>query len=397
VFPFPWYTNVTREDALAIKAYLFSLAPVKNKVDVNQLNFPFNIRTSLLGWRQVFFKEGNWKPDPAKSDQINRGDYLVNGLGHCAECHTPHNVAGGSEASKQFEGAVIDGWYAPNISSDVTEGIGGWEVKDLVAYLKTGVAPGKGIVAGPMKEVVHESLGKLSDADVESIAVYLKQVPPKEAYKPTQPPQPVAARSQQAAAYDSFCASCHQQNGAGVSGVIPNLTGNGSVQANGPEDVLKVIAGGLTANGEYAAMPAIGVGMTDQQIADAANYVRSTWSNKAPQNAQAGDAAKARATTDTMLAGGLCLQIDNKMTPMTAEIAPLLDGVNDSNMLQQVAAIVAKVQKPLPRAEEVNTLTAMYCAVVAKAPGATKVQKSQALARFAQLTYTALVQNGAKP
>ncbi len=396
VFPFPWYTNVTRDDALAIKAYLFSLPPVHAKQDVNQLSFPFNIRTSLAGWRAVFFKEGDWKPDPAKSAEVNRGGYLVEGLGHCAECHTPHNIAGASVDSKSYEGAVIDGWYAPNISSDMVEGIGGWSVKDLVSYLKTGVAPGKGIVAGPMSEVVHESLGKLTDADVTDIALYLKQLPAKEAYPPSQPRQAVAAKSQQAVAYDTFCASCHQQDGRGVSGVIPNLAGNGSVVANGPEDVLKVVVGGLPASGQYAAMPAIGAGMTDQQIADAVNYVRSTWSNKAPENAGAGDAGTARAAADTMLSGGTCTPPDAKVIAPTPQISSLLADVTDSNMLLKVNALVGTVKTQAGRAAEVNTLTAMYCPFVARTPRATRAQKSEQLGRFAQLVYTALVQPGGK-
>jgi mono/diheme cytochrome c family protein len=395
VFPFPWYTKVTREDALAIKAYLFSLPPVHAKQDVNQLSFPFNIRTSLLGWRQIFFKEGNFQPDPAKSEQVNRGAYLVEGLGHCAECHTPHNAVGGTENSKAYEGAVIDGWFAPNISSDMVEGIGSWSQDQLVSYLKTGLAPGKGIVAGPMSEVVHESLGKLTDADVTAIAVYLKQLPPKQSYTP-QPATGAATNAPQAVAYATFCASCHQQNGGGVSGVIPNLNGNGSVVASGPGNVLKVIVGGLGASGDYAAMPAIGVGMTDQQIADATNFVRSAWSNKAPENAEAGAAGTARASTDTMLSGGACDPADPKIIAPSADIAALLGDVNESNMLQQVNALVGKVKSGSPRADVVNTLTAMYCPVVAKTPGVTRPEKAVALGRFAQLVYTALVQPGGK-
>jgi mono/diheme cytochrome c family protein len=396
VMPFPWYTNISRDDVLAIKAYLFSLPPVHQAQDVNHLNFPFNIRTSLFGWRQIYFKPDDWKPDPKKTAEVNRGGYLVEGLGHCAECHTEHNIAGATVDSKAYEGAVIDGWYAPNISSGMVEGIGTWSVQDLVAYLKKGVAPGKGIVAGPMSEVVHKSLSQLSDADVTDIALYLKQLPAKEDYKPSQPKPAVAAKSQQAAAYDSFCSSCHQRDGRGVNGVIPNLAGNGSVVANGPQDILAVIVGGLPAYGDYAAMPAIGTGMTDQQIADAANYVRSTWSNQAPQNAQAGDAAKARAMTDSMLAGGTCAPIDDKVIAPSPEITQLLEGVTESNMLLQVHQLVDKVKTSAGRAEEVNTLTAMYCPVLSKTPSITKVQKSEELGRFMQLVYTSLVQPGGK-
>ena len=393
VFPFPWYTKVTRDDALAIKAYLFSLPAVHAEQATNQLSFPFNIRASLAGWREAFFKAEDFKPDPAKSAEVNRGAYLVEGLGHCAECHTPHNVAGASVDSKAYQGAAIDGWYAPNISSDMVEGIGSWSQEQLLAYLKTGTAPGKGIVAGPMAQVVHESLSKLTDADVTDIALYLKQLPAKQAYPPSQPAPATAATSTKAAAYVTFCASCHQQDGRGVSGVIPALDGNGSVLANGPEDVLKVVVGGLSASGSYAAMPAIGAGMTDQQVADATNFVRSAWSNKAPQNAGPGGAGTAR-SIDTMLSGGTCATSDAAVLDTSADVPKLLADITDANMLDKVQAIVAKTKPSAPRADVVNSLTAMYCPVIAHAPGVTRAQKAQSLARFAQLTYTALVQGG---
>jgi mono/diheme cytochrome c family protein len=395
VFPFPWYTKLTRDDALAIKAYLFSLQPVNHKVDVDQLSFPFSIRASLAGWREIYFKAQTFQSDPAKSPQLNRGAYLVEGLGHCAECHTPHNIAGASETSKAYQGAMIDNWFAPNISSDVNEGIGSWSVQDLVDYLKKGVSP-KGVVAGPMAQVVHESLSKLTDDDVTDIALYLKQLPGQEAYPATQPPQAVEAKSVNASAYDNFCSSCHRPNGSGVPGVIPALNGNGSVQANGPQDVLTVVLGGLNAHDNYPAMPAIGAGMTDEQIAQAVNYVRSAWSNKAPENAQPGDAAKYRGLMDTMLAGGKCDTPDPKIVAAVGSASSQLPEVNDANVLLKVNALVAKAKGAGSQAEVINSLTAMYCPVVAKAPDLTRAGKSEALGRFAQNVYTSLVQPGGK-
>jgi mono/diheme cytochrome c family protein len=247
-----------------------------------------------------------------------------------------------------------------------------------------------------MAEVVHQSLSKLTDADVTDIALYLKQLPAKQEYPAAKPAPVAAAASATAHAYDTFCASCHQANGRGVTGVIPALDGNGSVQANGPQDVLRVVVGGLPAYESYAAMPAIGAGMSDQDIADAVNYVRSAWSNKAPQNAQAGDAGKARALGDTMLAGGPCSPPDPKIAAAAGDANAALAEITDSNMLQSVNALVAKVKSAGTRADVVNSLTEMYCPVVAKTPKATKTQKSEQLGRFAQLVYTALVQPGGK-
>ena len=124
VFPFPWYTKVTRDDVMAIKAYLFSLKPEHAPRKPLQLAFPFSIRTALLTWRTAFFKAETFKPDPSASAQVNRGAYLVEGLGHCGECHNHNNVLGASDWSGKLEGGEIDGWYAPNITSNGKEGVG---------------------------------------------------------------------------------------------------------------------------------------------------------------------------------------------------------------------------------------------------------------------------------
>jgi mono/diheme cytochrome c family protein len=367
VFPFQWYTHVTREDVLAIKAYLFSVAPVHAEQKVNQLNFPFSIRTSLLGWRELFFTAGEFAPDSSKSAEINRGQYLVTGLGHCGECHTEHNSLGGTEKTKAYQGAVIDGWYAPNITSDTRQGIGGWSNAQLVSYLKTGVAPGKGIVAGPMTQVVTESLSKLTDADLAAIAAYLKSIPAAESFPNTRPTTAADARPPGSADYDTFCASCHQGDGTGIAGVVPGLKGNGSVLAKGPEDVIRVVLGGLPASANYAPMPAIGSGMTDQQIAKVVNYVRSAWTNRAPDNAQPGGVGDLRKKTNTMLAGGDCTPVQGALADSKSAIGPILSGLNSVNMLNRIGPIVVRAKAADAHAESaelVNGLTAAYCPIL---------------------------------
>jgi len=144
VMPFDYYTNVTRDDALAIKAFLFSQPPVNAPRPPSHLEFPFNIRTSLAGWRALFFTPGDFKADPSQPAAVQRGAYLVEGLGHCGACHTPRNELGGSKPGDALGGGELQGqgWFAPNITSDVRQGIGGWSDQQLVAYLKTGVAQG---------------------------------------------------------------------------------------------------------------------------------------------------------------------------------------------------------------------------------------------------------------
>jgi mono/diheme cytochrome c family protein len=395
VFPFQWYTRVTRDDVLAIKAYLFSVPAVHAEQKVNQLNFPFSIRESLLGWRQLFFTAGEFQPDPAQSAEINRGKYLVTGLGHCGECHTEHNALGGTDKAKAYEGATIDGWYAPNITSDMQEGIGGWSQAQLVSYLKTGIAPGKGIVAGPMAEVVTESLSKLTDSDVNAIAAYLKSIPAKKAFPDTRPTTATDTRPPGSQTYITFCASCHQANGEGMNGVIPALKGNGSVLAQGPEDIISVVLGGLQAKGTYAPMPAIGAGMTDQQVADAVNYVRTAWTNRAPDTAQAGTVSDGRKKTATMLAGGDCVALSTALADPKNGLDPLLQGITDTNMLSRVGGIVAKAKALAPKAgqaELVNDLQAAYCPILKQDTSLPADRKREQLSNFGQLVYARIAQ-----
>jgi mono/diheme cytochrome c family protein len=102
--PFASYTKVTREDSDAMYAYLMSAPPIRQRNRPHELRFPYDKRDLLIGWRALYFKEGEYVPDPKQSSQWNRGAYLVQGLGHCSMCHTAINVLGGSSESKAFEG-----------------------------------------------------------------------------------------------------------------------------------------------------------------------------------------------------------------------------------------------------------------------------------------------------
>ena len=134
--PYVFYTRVTRADSDAIFAYLRTVAPVRNAVAVNHLRFPFNQRWTMAGWRELFFDEGALKPDPAASASWNRGAYLVEGLGHCSACHSPRDVLGGIERRHEYTGAEIDGWFAPNISSNLYVGLGSWTADQIATYLE---------------------------------------------------------------------------------------------------------------------------------------------------------------------------------------------------------------------------------------------------------------------
>ncbi|MDD2547719.1 MAG: cytochrome c, partial [Burkholderiaceae bacterium] len=180
-FPYPNYTQVTREDSDAIYASLQQQTPVAHPNRPHALRFPYTPQAPLAVWRALFFRPGPPVAEPAQSAEWNRGAYLVQGLGHCAACHTPRNALGGPREAQAFGGGLIpvQNWYAPALNDAREAGVKHWPVEDVVALLKTGLAP-QGSVLGPMAEVVFRSTQYLSDADARAMAVYLQALPPPE-------------------------------------------------------------------------------------------------------------------------------------------------------------------------------------------------------------------------
>jgi len=296
VMPFDFYTRVTREDSDAIFAYLRSVPAVRNAVVVNHLRFPFNQRWSMAVWRELYFSPGSHKPDPAKSATWNRGAYLVEGLGHCSACHSPRNALGGIEKDKAYTGATIDGWFALNLTSELHTGLGSWTVEQIATYLKTGAVAGKTTALGPMALVVKNSTSQMSEADLSAMATYLKDIPANSTLRQGKP-APDPTRAAGAALYLDHCAGCHQAGGRGMPGVFPPLAGNGVVLASDPADILKVVLHGVPAQGKYVPMPAFAGQLNDQQVADLANYLRTSWGNGAAANTTAAKAARLRGAT----------------------------------------------------------------------------------------------------
>jgi mono/diheme cytochrome c family protein len=296
VMPYTFYTKVTQKDCNAIYAYLRTLKPVRNAVNINHLRFPFDYRRTMGFWRELYFTAGTFKPDPRRTPSWNRGGYLVEGLGHCSACHSPRNALGGIKSNKQFTGATIDGWFALNLTSNLSTGLGDWTTEDIVSYLKTGSSKHKSTALGPMAEVVRNSLRYLTDADLSAMAEYLKSLPPNSSLR-TEAPVPDPTRRRGALLYMDHCGGCHQAKGRGVPGVFPPLAGNDVVLAHDPANILKVVLGGIPARNGYIAMPSFARQLNDQQIAEIANYVRTGWNNSAMPNATAPMVAKLRGTT----------------------------------------------------------------------------------------------------
>jgi mono/diheme cytochrome c family protein len=284
--PFTAYTKVTKEDNAAIWAYLQTIAPARNKVEPNQLPFPFDIRASLIGWNLINFSAGEFKPDPAKSPDWNRGAYIVEGLGHCGTCHTPKNVIGGDENSRFLEGATLENWFAPNLTADPRKGIGAWSLEDIVQYLKTG-ANRYDIASGPMAEMVAKSSQHWTDADLKAVALYLKDGGSADAGASQPIPDGDKRMVAGQAIFADRCTGCHLSSGTGVPKLFPRLAQAPLVNADDPSSLIRVVLAGSRAGATDAAptgpaMPSFAWNLGDQDVAAVLTYVRNHWGNAAP-------------------------------------------------------------------------------------------------------------------
>ncbi|WLA62808.1 c-type cytochrome [Bradyrhizobium diazoefficiens] len=182
-FPYTSYHLAKVEDVRDLFAYLKTLPPVSGRVRDHDLPFPFNIRRNVGIWKLLFTQSGPFVADATHSPQWNRGAYLVNGFGHCAECHSPRNLLGGIITAQRFAGGPNpegEGWV-PNITQ---KGIGEWSVKDIANFLKTGELPEGDSAGGAMARVIKNT-SQLSDEDIAAMADYLKSLPPVDG-----PPRP---------------------------------------------------------------------------------------------------------------------------------------------------------------------------------------------------------------
>lgn len=300
-FPYTAYANMSVDDVLAIRAYLNTLAPVAVAVQPNGLSFPFNQRYAMRAWKLFNGPRDPIQPDPARSAEWNRGAYLVEGAGHCAECHTPRNFMYGLDRSRNYAGAITQGWKAYNITSDRETGMGGWSVEEIATYLGTGHAPGRGPASGSMAEAISLSLRHLTPADLRAMAVYIRSLPPQQSERggKVDPNPPLMAASTLYAPagaktgskdllglrlFEGHCASCHGWNGEGVQTKYGALRGSQTVNDPGATNLVQAILRGSsieTPEG-HVAMPGFGASFTDAEVAAVANYVLQHFGNKRP-------------------------------------------------------------------------------------------------------------------
>lgn len=286
-FPYTSYTHLTRADSDALFAWLQTLPPVARAQTPSTLRSPFELGLATRVWRALYFR-------PARDAEIaamDRGQYLVEGLGHCSECHTPRGRLGGPLDGSRWMGGAIPGlgWDALPLAGlnrdDDPEG------QELAALLKTGI-DSRRAVAGPMGEVVFHSLQHLRDDDLAAVVDYLRRLPAGElAPVPRVAQVPDAdhagLRKRGGAVYAEHCADCHGRDGEGQARKYPALAGSRLVNAPSATNALR-----LTLHGGYPpategnpfpyGMPPFGQALPREDIAAVLTYIRSEWGNAAP-------------------------------------------------------------------------------------------------------------------
>ncbi|MBM3107626.1 c-type cytochrome [Pseudomonas sp. V1] len=290
--PYPSYAKMTEEDMRALYAYLMqSVAPINQANQAADMSWPFNMRWGLALWNWAFVDDQPFEPDPDRSPLINRGAYLVQGLGHCGACHTPRGIAfqekamsdAGSSGKHFLAGETVEHWRALSLRNL-------WTVPDTVQLLKTGQNR-FATVSGNMADVIHHSTQHFSDADLTAIASYLKSLPPGEndlpmpavALAPTTAPTDLFS-SRGGLGYTQFCSDCHRTDGAGVPGMFPPLAGNPSIASSDPTSLLHItLTGWKTAqtatHSRVYTMPGF-ARLSDQEIAEILSFVRNRWGNQ---------------------------------------------------------------------------------------------------------------------
>ncbi|NYH11849.1 cytochrome c [Pseudomonas moraviensis] len=302
-FPYTSYSKMSRDEILAIKAYLGSLEPVRQAARENDIVFPFNQRWGMFFWNLLFHDDAPFQVDSQRSTEWNRGKYLVEGPGHCGECHSPRNLFQAVSSDRSLAGNLIQGWNAYNISSDPVHGVGAWPTERLADYLKEGMAPGWGVAGGPMAEVVEHSLRHLTDADRRAIAVYLKNTPARTEGVARPAPGKVTEQGDEnplgRKLFADACASCHRWDGSGNQSLAATLTGLKTVNDPAASNLLGMLLSGHGSRDTAVdrRMPSFGTLYSDQELAALSRYILRRFGDS---EAQVSEQAVAKRRTESL-------------------------------------------------------------------------------------------------
>jgi nicotinate dehydrogenase subunit B len=292
-FPYNHFAKTTDADLQALYAYLMAQPAVKSVSPETKLAFPFNLRPLMAGWNALFHSGATFAPDPAKSAAWNRGAYLVEGLGHCAACHSPRNALGAERAEAYLAGGFAEGWEAPPLTS-LSQAPIPWSEDELFAYLRSGESRFHGVAAGPMAPVVKE-LAALPDDDIRAMAIYLGSFNEKPIGKAEQEvlatrleistgTRAASASSAGARLYDGACAVCHEVGGAPLFGSRPSLALNSNLHSAAPDNLIQVILHGIASpvSSDLGYMPGFKDSFNDRQIAKLVSWLRRQFAPDKP-------------------------------------------------------------------------------------------------------------------
>jgi mono/diheme cytochrome c family protein len=289
--PYGSYRNMTRDDVDSVYAYLMTREPVKVKNREHELSFPFNIRRSLTFWNLVNLPSAAIVKDPTRSDVWNHGRYLADALAHCGECHTPRNLMQGPRQSSYLKGGLIDGIEAPDITKEGLTRMG-FDALQLSNFMESGLAA-QGGMTSQMFDVLHFSTQYLTERDLQALSVYLFDldsvpdtiVPPPAAPRPATVAPAVEASARRS--YFNLCSGCHGDSGQGIPHVVVPLTTNASLRLSSGHNLARTILKGVPAQRfprleRMQAMPSFGEQLTDEEVADLANWMRAAWGGQEP-------------------------------------------------------------------------------------------------------------------
>ncbi|HBV38426.1 MAG TPA: alcohol dehydrogenase [Erwinia sp.] len=314
--PYPSYAVVSDDDMHALYAYfMHGVKPVEAENRKSDIPWPLSMRWPLSIWRGIFAPDVKaFQPIKGQDAVLARGQYLVEGLGHCGACHTPRSLTMQEKALNDSEGSdylsgsssPIDGYTANNLRGDSRDGLGRWSEDDLTQFLRYGRNDHTAAFGG-MTEVVQHSLQHLSDSDITAIARYLKSLGAKDLNQVGFTADDNVAKAlwkgddskPGASVYVDSCAACHKTDGSGYKRFFPQLSGNPVVLAADPTSLIHIVLSGATLPGVKGApsaitMPAFGWRLNDQQVADVVNFIRTSWGNTAKEQVSASDVAKVR-------------------------------------------------------------------------------------------------------
>lgn len=308
-FPFDHFNQLSDEDIHAIYAYVMTRAPVHQPDHPNDMPFPFGIRALQAGWKLLFFHPARFVAISDESARWNRGAYLAEGLSHCSACHTPRGILGQELSTRRYQGASVDAWFAPALTASNASPVP-WTSDELHRYLTTGISKYHGTAAGPMASV-SRGLASLAPEDQQALVTYIESLGAGDSRADTTGRSVATALEADTADHQrtdspggrlfaTACASCHYNRAPDVLPNRPDLGLNSAVQLDDPSNLIHVVLEGIDAKdgAPGVVMPGFARGMSDQDVALIASYLRATRTQQPPWSDLAGQVARIRAQKD---------------------------------------------------------------------------------------------------